>query len=666
MKEATEEPLLTAILDTVGSLVVVLDTDGRILKFNRACQKTTGYSFEEAQNRIVWDFLITQEESPEVKKVFAGLKAGDFPNQHQNYWVCKNGSLRTIDWTNTCIANNDGQVTYVIGSGIDITEQYLTRETLEKYSKDLSDIKFALDQSAIVAVTDQKGIIRYANEKFCEISKYAKEELLGQDHRIINSRYHSKEFMRNLWETIANGKVWKGELRNRAKDGSIYWVDTTIVPFLNEKHKPYQYIAIRAEITARKKAEQRLSVEHDVTGILSATPSFNEAGPLLLEAICRNLHCSIGEIFLKDEFSHVLRCAQIWNDSSVLAPRFEAATRLVTFKKGKGLHGRVWACKNPVWIEDVINDENFLRIQDATTDGIHGAFAFPILLEENVIGSIGIFTKEILFADDDLIQTFTAVGRQIGQFLVRKRIEADLEQHAQQLHLFEEKLRSAEKLMIMGMLASEIAHEVGTPLNIISGRVELLSEREKSNDLVRKDLEIINQQIERISKIIRSRLDVTRRVEGRISRIDLSRLIAGLCEFLHAHLEKARITLKLAMKPGVWIEGDEDQLQQVFLNVLMNAIEAIEKGGEILVQTGLPAQGDGLAEVIVRDNGPGIDPENLEKVFDPFFSTKKERGGTGVGLSVVRDIIKRHRGEILVESKPNIGTTFRVRIPLSS
>jgi PAS domain S-box-containing protein len=146
----------------------------------------------------------------------------------------------------------------------------------------LDELRYALDQAAIVAATDHKGIITYANDKFCEISRYAREELIGQDHRIINSACHPKAFMRDLWRTIARGHVWRGEIRNKAKDGSLYWVDTTIVPFLDSNGKPRQYLAIRYDITERKRAEAQLREQASLAqiGQLAAVVAHEVRNPL--------------------------------------------------------------------------------------------------------------------------------------------------------------------------------------------------------------------------------------------------------------------------------------------------------------------------------------------------------------------------------------------------
>ncbi|MEJ1937479.1 PAS domain-containing protein, partial [Nostoc sp. NIES-2111] len=157
----------------------------------------------------------------------------------------------------------------------------------QKDIQELEAFKFALNTHSLVAITDLKGRITYANDLFCQVSKYSKNELLGQDHRIINSGYHSKEFFANLWKTISQGQIWKGEVKNRAKDGSFYWVDTLITPLLGDDGKPYQYVSIRTDITQRKLSELAL-LERSRLSVLSAEVSLALSQSGTLSEIMQN------------------------------------------------------------------------------------------------------------------------------------------------------------------------------------------------------------------------------------------------------------------------------------------------------------------------------------------------------------------------------------------
>lgn len=154
--------------------------------------------------------------------------------------------------------NEKGEIIGLQGSILDITEKTISEQVIQEKAKEISDIRSALDESAIIAVTDQKGVFTYVNDKFCAISKYSREELIGVNQYIVNSGSHSIEFFKGLYTTIADGKVWKGEVKNKAKDGTFYWENVTIVPFLNEEERPYQYIAINTDITEEKLANENL------------------------------------------------------------------------------------------------------------------------------------------------------------------------------------------------------------------------------------------------------------------------------------------------------------------------------------------------------------------------------------------------------------------------
>ena len=247
---------------------------------------------------------------------------------------------------------------------------------LTKSLKEVSDFKYALDESAIVAITDQRGIITHVNDNFCRISKYSRAELIGRDHRIINSGYHAKEFFLGLWKTISQGKVWKGEIKNKAKDGSFYWVDTSIVPFVNEEGRPYQYLAIRSDITTRKISDEimaanlrlEIEVKEQKAELVSVLDKITE-GFLVIDNDLRYKYVNkqMGEMVHMDSSSFIGRTVLEMFPNIVDSPTYHALTDAM--RERKYVYHMDYYMPLDLWYENhIYPDENGLSmfIRDVT------------------------------------------------------------------------------------------------------------------------------------------------------------------------------------------------------------------------------------------------------------------------------------------------------------
>ncbi len=285
----------------------------------------------------------------------------------------------------------------------------------------------------------------------------------------------------------------------------------------------------------------------------------------------------------------------------------------------------------------------------------------------------GDLSHVILSERDDEIGTIATRFNEMTFSLRESRSETQRQNEA--TLALEQRLGHTEKLATIGQLAAEIAHEVGTPLNVIAGRARSIQKKSKDPEAVEKNAEIVAEQTARITRIIQRLLDFTRRKVGTPERgaIKLNDLVATTMELLASQFAAAKVKTKFDRGETIpSVAGDSDRMQQVLINLMLNAVQAMHEGGTLAVETrlvrrtrpGLEASAEGdFVSIAIIDSGTGIPAGIKDKIFDPFYTTKQGQGGTGLGLAVCSGIVKEHDGWIDVEDAPTGGSVFRVFVP---
>lgn len=509
-------------------------------------------------------------------------------------------------------------------------------QTLQRLKSDqaATETNYALNASAVVSVTDPHGRIKYVNQKFTEATGYHPEEVVGKNHRAVSAHYHSKEFFEKLWQTVSKGEIWRGEIKNRRKDGTFYWVDSTIVPTKDENGKLWQHVAIQYDITTKKEIEEELWATNEMRkAILESTnyavittdmngviQTFNNAAVNMLGFGHDEVVNKLSPIIFFETEELNKRATQLSRElKQVVAPTFQVLTLKTDLNR--------------------LPDENewtFIKKDQAK---------FPARVSiTSLRGSAG----------------------DIGGFLIIASDVSDSKKIFDEL--VEAKLAALAAVKAKSEFLANMSHEIRTPMNVIIGMADLLVES-KLNIEQKKYAEIFKKAGENLLGVINDILDISKIESGHLkierTEINLRSLIADTIEICTPRALSKYISLKYEIDSSIpeCVLGDPLRINQILMNLLGNAIKFTRDG---IVSIHLKMNTDpsvrGNLYFAITDTGIGIPKHQQDLLFKPFSqgdsSVTKEFGGTGLGLAICKKSAEMMGGEIGVFSDNKKGSTF--------
>jgi PAS domain S-box-containing protein len=505
-----------------------------------------------------------------------------------------------------------------------IKNQKDKNEELIAFTNEISGYKDALNESSLVTITDKNGIILFANDNFCKSSKYTREELIGKDYAIVNSGFHSKEFMRELWDTITAGKIWRGEFKNKTKYGDMYWVDTTIVPFFDKQGEIYQFVAIRIDITKQKLMAQysRSLIEASLDPLLTINregkmTDMNEA-TLKITGVEREK--LIGSDFA-DYFTDPQKAREVYQE---------------VFAKG-------FVKNYPLSMKD-----------HKSTDVLFNGSVYKDE-EGNMLGAV-VVARDI------------TEQKRSEKELIEAKIFAELAKNIAE----EEKSKAENAAKSKQQFLSNMSHEIRTPMNAIIGFTKVVLKTELSAKQ-REYLTAIKMSGDALIVLINDILDLAKVDAGKMTfektPFKLLLSISAMLHLFETKIQEKNLDLIKIYDPRIpdVLVGDPVRLHQIIMNLLSNAVKFTSKG-QITVTVSLFNEDEKQVtiEFAVKDTGIGIVEDQMDKIFENFQQASSDTarlfGGTGLGLAIVKQLVESQGGHIQVKSTLNEGTTFSFRL----
>lgn len=669
---------------------------------------------------------------------------------------------------------SSAEVKAVIRRACDVRAMSVKAEYVEHALSESEERFRSIVQSTsdAVVIAEGSGEIVFWNNGAQKMFLYEQDEVLGHPLTMIMPARYREAHQRGLERVILTGESRMlgrpVELCGLRKDGTEFPLELSLAVWKTTEHMCFG--GIIRDITERKRAETAQAAQYAVTRALAEAATFTEASSTILQAICEGLGWDLGEIWTVDEQAGVLRCLQIWHSPELKAQPFTAFTKQTAFPKGTGLPGRVWSNAEPAWVADVTQDPEFVRAPMAALAGFHGALACPIMLNGEVYGVIGFFSRHKGRSYEDLLQMLSAMSSQIGQFMERRRAqkalhgaydkldailvslpcsilivdedfhvvyanpqanahlrpelltlagsalqevfplpeqqwarlvedlqsaachgssmeERDIEtrKHVYRYRAFpitlqsnprrqvglvmwdvteerqlQDQLIQAEKLSSLGTLVSGMAHEINNPVQGILGMAEIILQ-EDDHDKVKQYARDIVECSTHVGEVVRNFAYYARPAsrDGEID-IDVCERIAEAVRLVQRCPQFGHVVVVTEFQPVPRFRARRTEIDQIFVNLISNAVEAMNGVGQLTLRTCL--RGDTVIATI-QDTGCGIPPHLLGKIFDPFVTTKDPGKGTGLGLSIVYKIVAKYGGRIAVESDEGKGSTFIVEFP---